>query len=120
MPRWRRLISHIRANVPWGARATIEPAPFGAPFRVDAAGPAFDAMRRAFAEAYGVAPIDVGSGGSIPFLAAFAAAFPDAALLLLGVEDPSSNAHSENESLHLADFESACLAEALFLGYLAG
>ena len=114
------LVEHVRANVPWGARATIEREPFGAAFRVDASGPAFDAIRRAFAEAYGVPSIDVGCGGSIPFLAAFADAYPDAALLLLGVEDPTSNAHAENESLHLGDFEKACLAEALFLGYLAG
>jgi acetylornithine deacetylase/succinyl-diaminopimelate desuccinylase-like protein len=76
-------------------------------------------MRRAFGDAFGVPPVDIGSGGSIPFLAAFADAFPDAALLLLGVEDPSSNAHSENESLHLGDFENAALSEALFLAYLA-
>jgi acetylornithine deacetylase/succinyl-diaminopimelate desuccinylase-like protein len=114
------LIAHVRANVPWGARATVEREPFGAPFRVDATGPAFDAMRRAFAEAYGVPAIDVGCGGSIPFLAAFAEAYPEAALLLLGVEDPTSNAHAENESLHLGDFEKACLAEALFFGHLAG
>ena len=42
------------------------------------------------------------------------------ALLLTGAMDPMSNAHSEDESLDLADFEKSCFAEALFLGYLAG
>ncbi len=115
----RALVEHLEANVPWGARATVEPLHTGQPFRVDASGAAHDAMRRAFAQAYGSAPLDIGSGGSIPFLASFAEAYPDAALLLLGVEDPSSNAHSENESLNLGDFEKACVAEALFLGFLA-
>ena len=46
----------------------------------------------------------------------FARAFPGAALLVTGVEDPESNAHSENESLHLAEFENVCVAEAVFLG----
>ena len=45
--------------------------------------------------------------------------FPSAALLLTGAMDPMGNAHSEDESLDLADFEKSCLAEALFLGYLA-
>ena len=113
------LVSHLESNAPWGAQVAVRPLHTGEPFRVNSAGPAYDAIRRAFADAYGVPSVDVGSGGSIPFLASFADAYPDAALLLLGVEDPSSNAHSENESLHLEDFEKACLAEALFLGYIA-
>ncbi len=114
------LVDHLESNAPWGAQVTVSPLHTGQPFRVNSTGPAYDAIRRAFADAYGVPSLDVGSGGSIPFLASFADAYPDAALLLLGVEDPSSNAHSENESLHIGDFEKACLAEALFLGYLAG
>jgi acetylornithine deacetylase/succinyl-diaminopimelate desuccinylase-like protein len=113
------LTDHLRSNVPWGAEVTVTPQGAGPPFRVNADGPAYDAIRRAFRDAFGVDPVDIGSGGSIPFLAAFADAFPNAALLLLGVEDPSSNAHSENESLHLGDLERACLSEALFLAYLA-
>ena len=51
-------------------------------------------MRRSFAEAWGRDPVDIGTGGSIPFLAAFAEAYPKAALLLTGVEDPGTNAHA--------------------------
>ena len=47
----------------------------------------------------------------------FAEAYPRAALLLTGVEDPDGRAHGENESLHLGEFERACVAEALLLGY---
>jgi acetylornithine deacetylase/succinyl-diaminopimelate desuccinylase-like protein len=50
---------------------------------------------------------------------AFADAYPTAALLLTGVEDPDGRAHGENESLDLAEFERACVAEALFLTYVA-
>ena len=57
----------------------------------------------------------MGVGGSIPFIAAFKEAFPDASVLVTGVEDPDTRAHGPNESLHLDDFASACLAEALFL-----
>jgi acetylornithine deacetylase/succinyl-diaminopimelate desuccinylase-like protein len=39
--------------------------------------------------------------------------------MLTGAGDPMCNAHSENESVDLADLEKSCLAEALFLGYMA-
>ena len=113
------LKAHLEASVPWGAEVTVADGTTGAPYRVEAEGPAYDAVRRAFAEAWGVAPVDIGAGGSIPFLAAFAERFPGTALLLTGVEDPASNAHAENESVHLGDLERACLAETLFLAHLA-
>ena len=112
-------MKHLEANVPWGAEVRVTPGSTGEPYLVRAEGLAFDTLRRALGEAWGRAPVEVGTGGTIPFVAAFAEAFPSAALLLTGVEDPMSNAHSENESLHLGEFRKACLAEALFLGYLA-
>jgi hypothetical protein len=45
--------------------------------------------------------------------------FPQAAILVTGVEDPHSRAHGPNESLHLAEFERVCLAEALLLAKVA-
>jgi acetylornithine deacetylase/succinyl-diaminopimelate desuccinylase-like protein len=76
-------------------------------------------MERAMTEAFGKAPVFMGAGGSIPFVAVFADSFPDATLMLTGAADPMSNPHSENESVDLADLEKSALAEALFLGYLA-
>jgi acetylornithine deacetylase/succinyl-diaminopimelate desuccinylase-like protein len=114
------LVKHIEANVPWGADLAITPEGNGSPYELKADGPAYDAMRRAFKEAFGKEAVHMGAGGSIPFLAAFAETFPGAALLLTGAMDPRSNAHSENESLDLADLEKTALAEALFLGYFAG
>ncbi len=43
---------------------------------------------------------------------------PGAAVLVTGVEDPDSRAHGIDESLHLAEFGKACLAEALLLEHL--
>ena len=77
---------------------------------------AYDAARAAFAEAWdGTEPVDIGVGGSIPFIAEFAEMFPDAAILVTGVEDPDTRAHGANEGLHLAEFEKVVLAEALLL-----
>jgi acetylornithine deacetylase/succinyl-diaminopimelate desuccinylase-like protein len=63
--------------------------------------------------------VEIGVGGSIGFLAPFVATFPDAEVLVTGVEDPDTRAHSPDESLHLEDFERACLGEALLLDRLA-
>ena len=115
----KALVEHLVSSAPWGAELTVTPEAWGQPYALDAAGPAYDAMRRAFADAFGTDAVDMGAGGSIPFVAAFAERFPDAALLLTGAADPTSNAHSENESVDIGDLERSCLAEALFLGYLA-
>jgi hypothetical protein len=91
----------------------------GAPHRIDASGHAFESFRRACTDTWGCIPVEPGSGGSLPLVAALADAFPGTALLLTGVEDPQSNAHSGNESLHLGEFRSCCVNEAVLLGHLA-
>jgi cysteinylglycine-S-conjugate dipeptidase len=63
--------------------------------------------------------MDIGTGGTIPLVAAIADAYPKASILLTGVSDPDSRAHSENESVDLLELERSCLAEALLLEYLA-
>ena len=114
------LKAHLEKHVPWGARLTFTPGEFGEPTEIDATGPAYDAARAAFREAWdGTEPVDMGIGGSIPFIAAFSEAFPDASVLVTGVEDPDTRAHGANEGLHLAEFERVCLAEALLLANLA-
>ena len=110
------LQQHLRDHVPFGAELTFSDPELGEPFVVDADGPAYDAARSAFREAWGgTDPVDIGVGGSIPFIAEFASRFPDASILVTGVEDPDTRAHGANESLHLAEFERVCLAEALLL-----
>ena len=113
------LTHHLRTHAPWGAQVTIGETQSAPGAVIDASSAVHDAARRSFACAWGVEPVDIGVGGSIPFVAAFAETFPDAAILVTGVADPDSRAHGANESLHLAEFERVCLAEALFLTELA-
>jgi cysteinylglycine-S-conjugate dipeptidase len=114
------LQAHLEKHVPWGAQLSIEVVDTGEPIAIDATGPAYDAARSAFTEAWdGTAPVDMGVGGSIPFIAEFLESFPDASVLVTGVEDPDTRAHGANEGLHLAEWQRVCVAEALLLQRLA-
>jgi acetylornithine deacetylase/succinyl-diaminopimelate desuccinylase-like protein len=112
------LTAHLESNVPWGASVTVTPGAKGEAFTLDATGPAFDAFRTAFEEAWGVEPVEMGVGGSIPFVAAFSATFPEATILLTGVADPGSAAHGPNESVDLEEVRRGALAEAIALRLL--
>jgi acetylornithine deacetylase/succinyl-diaminopimelate desuccinylase-like protein len=59
--------------------------------------------------------VEIGIGGSIPFIADLTEVFPNAQILVTGVEDADSRAHSPNESVHLEGLKNAMVAEALFL-----
>ena len=114
------LTRHLEQHAPWGAQVTVTPGDIGQPYAIDASGAVYDAARSAFRQAWGSDPVDMGMGGSIPFIAEFAAAFPAAKILVTGVEDPGTQAHSINESLHLGVLERAATAEALLLANLGG
>jgi acetylornithine deacetylase/succinyl-diaminopimelate desuccinylase-like protein len=114
------MVAHLERHAPWGAKVTVTLEQLGEPCVIDATGPFYEAARQAFTEAWdGVSPVDMGVGGSIPFIATFQEMFPKAAILVTGVEDPSTKAHGPNESLHLGEFERVCVAEALLLAKVA-
>jgi acetylornithine deacetylase/succinyl-diaminopimelate desuccinylase-like protein len=116
-----RLQEHLAKHVPWGAQLTTTVVDAGEPTVLPTTGAAYAAARSALAEAWdGVAPVDMGTGGSIPFIAEFQETFPGASILVTGVEDPDTRAHGANEGLHLPEFERAVLAEALLLQRLGG
>jgi acetylornithine deacetylase/succinyl-diaminopimelate desuccinylase-like protein len=112
--------AHLEAHAPWGAAISVSLEHDGNPCVLDATGPYFDAARAAFGAAWdGTEPVDIGIGGSIPFIATFQDMFPNASILVTGVEDPHARAHGPNESLHLGEFEKVCLAEVLLLKNVA-
>ena len=109
---------HVEANAPFGAKVVFTPGEAGNPFRTDTSSPAAVLALRALGEAWGVPAVETGIGGSIPFIADLTELYPDVQILVTGVEDPDSRAHSANESLHIGDFRNAILAEALLLAGL--
>jgi acetylornithine deacetylase/succinyl-diaminopimelate desuccinylase-like protein len=109
----------LEADPPWGVRVEVTGDTAVPGWRTEPVGPAFDAARRALERGYGVAPVDIGCGGTIPFVGPFAEVLGGAPALLLGLEDPVCNAHGENESLHLGDFTKAARGAAFLLDELA-
>ncbi|NYF16302.1 acetylornithine deacetylase/succinyl-diaminopimelate desuccinylase-like protein [Microbacterium sp. AK009] len=109
------LRAHLERHAPFGARLDFGDVDLGDGFLVDTSGWAVESVRAAFAEGYGVDPVDLGVGGSIPFIADLVREFPTAQILVTGVEDPHARAHAPNESLHLDTFRNAVVSEALLL-----
>ncbi len=113
------LVAHLEQHVEWGAEVVVTPGATGDAFALETTGRTTEAFRTAFEEAWGREPVDMGVGGSIPFVAAFSEAYPEATILLTGVADPTSRAHGPNESVELDDVKKGTLAEAVALRLLA-
>lgn len=113
------LVSYLESRPAWGAQVTVTPYESGEPFRLGGGDPRHEAFRTGFAEAWGRPAVDIGVGGSIPFVAAFSAAYPDAAIVLTGAADPECKAHGPNESIDLDELRRFILSEAIALRELA-
>ncbi len=113
------LTAHLVGSAPWGAEITVSAGSTGSAFELDTSGKAYDAYRTGMRIGYGTDPLEIGVGGSIPFVAAFAERFPVASILLVGASDPMSRYHGPNESLELADLRNAIVAQAIALTELA-
>jgi acetylornithine deacetylase/succinyl-diaminopimelate desuccinylase-like protein len=100
----------LRAAPPFGVEVALECESAVPGWRREPEGPALEAAKRALALGYGRPAVSIGCGGGIPFVGPFSKALGGAEALLLGLEDPICNAHGENESLLLSDFDSALKA----------
>jgi acetylornithine deacetylase/succinyl-diaminopimelate desuccinylase-like protein len=109
------LVSYLESRPAWGAQVKVIPYETGEPFRLGGDDPRHEAFRMGFAAAWGRPAVDIGVGGSIPFVAAFSAAFPDAAIVLTGAADPECKAHGPNESIDLDELRRFILSEAIAL-----
>jgi acetylornithine deacetylase/succinyl-diaminopimelate desuccinylase-like protein len=116
----RSLEAALRRAAPWGVEVALKPLTAGAPWKTDVSHPAFQAAFRALRAGFGREALAIGCGGSIGFVEPFVEALGGVPALLVGVEDPRSNAHSENESLNLADFHAAARSAIHLYGELAG
>jgi acetylornithine deacetylase/succinyl-diaminopimelate desuccinylase-like protein len=109
------LVDHLLAVAPWHVKVECERGFVGQPFSGSADGPAYRAMAEAMREVYGREVSLQGSGGSIPLCNVFQETFPQAEIMLLGVEEPKCLIHAPNESVDPEEIEHMALVEALFL-----
>ena len=100
-----QLQAHLTANPPWGCEVKVSPSGSVDWWMTDPNGPAFEAALAALQQGFDREPVAIGSGGTIGFVGPLAELFGGAPALLLGIEDPASNAHAPNESLHEGDFK---------------
>jgi len=102
----KQLQDFLQADAPWGVDVKVTQN--GAAcnwWMTDPNGPAFEAAMGALREGFDRDPVAIGCGGSIGFVGPLAKLFGGAPALLIGIEDPASNAHAPNESLHEGDFK---------------
>jgi acetylornithine deacetylase/succinyl-diaminopimelate desuccinylase-like protein len=108
---FKKLEEFLRARVPWGLEATFTSDAANSAWATETTGPAFEAAEAALAKGYGKPALKIGCGGSIPFVKPFAEALGGAPALLIGIEDPYTDAHGENESLLVSDLQKASLSQ---------
>lgn len=117
---FRQLHDFLTADPPWGVKVSAQMN--GAPVKwwmTDPTGPAFEAALQAMKAGYKKEPAAIGCGGSIGFVGPLADLFGGAPALMFGIEDPKSNAHAPNESLHEGDFRKLMASLAHFFENLA-
>ena len=112
------LVGRLQEKPPWGAQVTTEVRAAVPGWQIEPIGPAYDAARRALARGFGCEAVEIGCGGTIPFVGPFSEVMGGAPALLLGLEDPVCHAHGENDSLHLGDFRKAARAAVHLLAEL--
>ena len=109
------LVAHLHRAAPWGVHVSVEVEATGSPFKATIDGPAYRAMSSAMQDAYDRPMATLGQGGSIPLCNVLTDTYPDAEIILMGVEEPLALIHAPNESVDPGEISAMALTEALFL-----
>ena len=117
---WQLFCATLEKRCPPSVQLSFTSEAAAPPWSCDPSHPAVTAMHDSLSRGYGRPAVPVGNGATIPFVEELCRALgtdgKSIPALLLPVEDPLSNAHGPNESVHLADLWATCRALADFLG----
>ena len=103
----RLIVKKLTTKPPYGVKVSASVTGTTPWWTTDPEGPAFEAARAALKAGFGKDAAMVGAGGTIGFVQPFADLLKGGPCILMGVADPHTQAHSENESLHLGDWVKA-------------
>jgi acetylornithine deacetylase/succinyl-diaminopimelate desuccinylase-like protein len=112
--------AHLQERNTFNAHLEYSDVSLGNGYLVDKSSSSYRSYTQVLSDVWNVDPVNMGVGGSIPFISSFVETFPSAHVLVTGVEDPDSRAHSPNESLHIPSFKKGILSEFLFLAQQTG
>lgn len=113
------LSSHLQSHAPGGVGVRISRVEKGPGFVGSTNHPHTSLYARCAEEVFGQKLRYQGVGGTIPFISTLSELFPDATVLVTGVEDQESRAHGTNESVDLGMLRRTGLTEALFFARLS-
>lgn len=114
------LKARLESNAPFGADVDVTINELGQPFDAGDDTEMMRLARWAMTQAWDNEAVNIGMGGSIPFISVLSEVFPDADILITGIEDPDTRAHGADESVHLGELRGATLTGAIVLAALAG
>jgi acetylornithine deacetylase/succinyl-diaminopimelate desuccinylase-like protein len=105
------LEAHLRSHCPTGCTVEVRTLHGANPVLLPTDAPAVRAAQVAVERAFGVAPVFIREGGSIPVVETFRRLF-GVPVVLLGFGRPDDRAHGPDEKLSLEDFHKGVLASA--------
>ena len=115
---FERLKAYILQVAPPGVRVDVTLIDTSLPLSTPVDDPAVVAASHAVEATFGVEPLFIRSGGSIP-VAAMVHNVLDAPVVLMGFANDDDNAHAPNESMILANYEGAIRAIVRYFDELA-
>ena len=108
------LEQHLRQHCPWGLELHLRFDAAVAAWSTTPDHPMTRQLMEALSEGYQREAVFAGCGATIPLAGPLSKALGDVPVFLIGIEDPESKAHSENESLLLGEFKKAIDSQIRF------
>lgn len=116
----QQVTKHIQDSCPKGFKVKVTTESAGNWWSIkDPQADVYKIAARSLEKGYGRSTQFIGCGASIPFVQPLSEELGGIPAILVGVEDPYTNAHAENESLNLSDFQKTLFGQLYMLSDMA-